>query len=36
MELPVDSKLKASWLVTEDEAWERVVGRQMVGFMTYS
>ena len=38
MVLPLDSKLKASelGLVTEGEAWGRVVGRQMAGFMTYS
>ena len=38
MVLPLDSKLKASefGLVTGEEAWERVVGRQMAGFRTYS
>ena len=28
--------LKASWLVTEKEEWELVVGRKMAGFIMYS
>ena len=38
MVLSLDSKLKASelGLVTEGEAWGRVVGRKMAGFMMYS